>query len=158
MHLFAEAPPKGNYGAAIILARTPGSAVEKAVGWPARAATGVLLPHRMLEYQRSLIAILFLAANAFWFLRRPLTTTAIDPADYRRRTSLWLGLTVVLFMAHSFWVFMFISAAVLLTVGRRDSNPVALYFFLLLMAPPIDRKSTRLNSSHSSPSRMPSSA
>jgi O-antigen ligase len=90
----------------------------------------------MPEYLRALVAILVLAVPALWLLRRPLTTVATDPADYRLRAFLWIFLTLVLFLSHSFWLFVVVVALVLLTVGRRDSNAIGLYFFLLLLAPP----------------------
>ena len=91
----------------------------------------------MPEYLRALIAILFLAGCTLWFLREPLTVAAIHPADYRLRVWLWLGLTAFLFLAHSYWLFMFGAAAALVVAGRRDSNLLGLYFFLLLMSPPL---------------------
>jgi len=91
----------------------------------------------MPYHLRALVAILFLSTLAFWFLRKPLTTFAMAPEDYRRRVALWLGLTVLLFVSHGFWTFIFGTAFVLLTMGRKESNLLALYLFLLLMAPPV---------------------
>ena len=90
----------------------------------------------MAENLRALIAILILSVPVLYYLRRPLTATAIEPSDYKLRMWLWLGLTVVLFVAHSFWLFMITTALALLTLGRNDSNPLGLYFFLLFLAPP----------------------
>src|SRR5436190_138143 len=90
----------------------------------------------MTENIKALIAILILAVPALVYLRKPLTWGAIQPADYRLRAGLWLGLTVTLFLAYSFWLFMLVTTVALVTVGRKDSNPLGLYFFLLFVAPP----------------------
>lgn len=90
----------------------------------------------MNESLRALIVVLALSLPVFWFLRRHITEFATLPADYRLRVGLWLGLTVLLFVGHSFWLFVLGTALVLLTFGRSDSNALGLYFFLLLLAPP----------------------
>jgi hypothetical protein len=90
----------------------------------------------MTENIKALIAILILAVPALVYLHKPLTWGAIQPADYRLRAGLWLGLTVTLFLAYSFWLFMLVTTVALVTVGRKDSNPLGLYFFLVFVAPP----------------------
>ena len=90
----------------------------------------------MTENYRALIAILFLSVPALVYLRKPMTWSAIAPADYRLRAGLWVGLTSALFLVQSFWLFILIAALALLTIGRKDSNPLGLYVFLLFLAPP----------------------
>lgn len=90
----------------------------------------------MTENIKALIAILVLAIPAFIYLRKPLVWAAIAPADYRLRAGLWIGLTAALFLVYSFWLFVLVTTVALLTVGRKDSNPLGLYFFLLFVAPP----------------------
>jgi len=90
----------------------------------------------MPEYLRALVAVLVLSVPVFWFLRKPLTAVAIEPGDYRLRVGLWFFVTLALFLAHSFWLFVAVVGVVLLTVGRLDSNPIGLYLFLMLVAPP----------------------
>src|SRR5436190_9742518 len=90
----------------------------------------------MPEYLRALVAVLVLTVPVFWFLRKPLTAVAIEPDDYRLRVGLWFFITLTLFLAHSFWLFVAVVGVVLLTVGRLDSNPIGLYLFLMLAAPP----------------------
>jgi hypothetical protein len=82
------------------------------------------------------VALLVLTIPVLWFIRKPLTASVIRPADFNLRAGLWVGLTVLLFVAHSFWIFMLGTVLALLTAGRKDSNPLGLYFFLLLLAPP----------------------
>ena len=90
----------------------------------------------MTENIRAFVAILILAIPALVLLRKPLTNAAIAPEDYRLRAGLWLFLTGALFLSFSFWLFALITTASLLTIARRDSNPVGLYCFLLFVAPP----------------------
>lgn len=91
----------------------------------------------MPENIRALVAVLVLALPVLWLLRPQLTHVATLPADYRLRAGLWVALTLALFLAHSFWLFMLLAAAALLVAGRNDSNPIGLYFFLILLAPPL---------------------
>jgi len=90
----------------------------------------------LTENFKALVVILGLAIPTLLYLRRPLTWGAISASDYQLRMGLWIWLTIVLFVAYSFWLFVLITAVTLLTVGRKDSNPLGLYFFLLLLAPP----------------------
>jgi hypothetical protein len=92
--------------------------------------------HILTENYRALIVILGLAIPTFWYLYKPVTASLVAPADYRLRAVLWLVLTAVLFVAQNFWIFVFVTALLLLTAGRKDTNPLGLYFFLLLVAPP----------------------
>ena len=92
----------------------------------------------MAENLRAIVAVLVLAIPTFWYLREPLTAQVITRADYNRRVGMWIALTIVLFVAGNFWLFVLASALVLLTFGRRDSNPLAMYLFLLFVAPPFE--------------------
>ena len=90
----------------------------------------------MGENVRALIVVLGLSIPMLLFLRPHLTAAAMAPQDYKLRAGLWLTLTVALFLANNFWLFVLIVSIAVLTVGRLDSNPLGLYFFLLLLAPP----------------------
>jgi len=90
----------------------------------------------MGESYRALIVLVGLSIPLFLWLRRRITWSVIDADDYKLRAGLWVGLTIVLFLAQSFWLYMLIVAVLLSTVGRRDSDPPGLYFFLLFLAPP----------------------
>lgn len=92
----------------------------------------------MAENYRALVALLVLSIPVLLYLRAPLTAAAVLPADFKLRAGLWLGLTVVLFVAHSFWLFVLVAALALLVLGGADSNRLGLYFFLLLVAPPFE--------------------
>lgn len=90
----------------------------------------------MSEHLRAVVYIVVMAVPVLWWLRTPLTFAAIEPSNYTLRARLWVVLTVALFVAHNFWLFVAVTVVCLLVAGRRDSSPLGLYLFLLLLAPP----------------------
>jgi len=89
----------------------------------------------MPEHFRALIVILFLASVVFLMARRP-ATDLIPLSDYKRRRNLWFLLTVLAFVSHSFWLYLGAGAVILLLAGRREHNPMALFYMLLFLIPP----------------------
>jgi hypothetical protein len=63
----------------------------------------------------------------------------IGEEDFVRRRNTWFAVTCLAFLPGNFWIFAAGSALVLWFAARRDSNPFALYLFVLLAVPPIDR-------------------
>lgn len=90
----------------------------------------------MPEHLRALIVILVLACIVFAFARRP-AAELIPYGDFTRRRNLWLALTVLAFVSHSFWVYAGITAIVLSIARQRERNPLALFFLLLFLIPPV---------------------
>lgn len=88
----------------------------------------------MPEYLRALIVVLLLATTVFAFARRPAGAVMAD-ADFMRRRNLWFGLTLLAFLAHSFWIYALITALLLLNSASREGNRVALFFFLIFLIP-----------------------
>ena len=89
----------------------------------------------MPEHLRALIVILALACIVFAFARRPVID--LTPySDFTRRRNLWLSLSALAFISHSFWLYAAITAIVLTIAQRRERNPLALFFFLLFLIPP----------------------
>lgn len=89
----------------------------------------------MPEHFRALIVILFLASVVFLLARRP-ATDLIPPGDFKRRRNLWFLLTVLAFVSHSFWLYLGAGAVILYLAGRREHNPMALFYMLLFLIPP----------------------
>ena len=88
----------------------------------------------MPEYLRSLLVILALSTAFFSFSGR--ATSAIIGRNYFiARRNLWFGLTAAAFLAHDFWVYTFIAILLLLYTSRRETNPSALFFFVLFALP-----------------------
>ena len=90
----------------------------------------------MPEYVRALLAILVLSLPACWLARAPLCELAIQEADFRIRRNLWLGITIIAFLGHSFWVYAVVTGVALAVAGAKDSNRFGLYLFLLFVVPP----------------------
>ncbi|MDO9450741.1 MAG: hypothetical protein Q7J21_09670 [Rugosibacter sp.] len=91
----------------------------------------------MPEHLKALVVILVLASVVFAFARQPACALAMAPADFARRRNLWFAITVIAFLAHSFWVYVILVGALLLITAKREQNKVGLYFFLLFTVPPI---------------------
>lgn len=89
----------------------------------------------MPEHFRALIVILFLASVVFLLARRP-ATDLIPLGDFKRRRNLWFLVTVLAFVSHSFWLYLGAGAVILFIAGRREHNPMALFYMLLFLIPP----------------------
>jgi hypothetical protein len=57
--------------------------------------------------------------------------------DFSRRRFVWFILTIVSFMSPNFWLYALVAVPMLLWANRTDSNPIALYLFLLHVIPPV---------------------
>lgn len=88
----------------------------------------------MPEHLRALVVILLLAGIVFAISRRPAGDLIAMP-DFTRRRNLWFGLTLLAFLAHSFWIYVLVAGLLLVFVTYREKNPVALYFLLLFVIP-----------------------
>ncbi|MBV4491488.1 O-antigen ligase family protein [Pseudomonas oryzicola] len=89
----------------------------------------------MPEHLRALIVILFLASVVFLLARRP-ASDLIPLRDFKRRRNLWFLLTLLAFFSHSFWLYLGAGAVILYIAGRREHNPMALFYLLLFLIPP----------------------
>ncbi|WP_422418617.1 O-antigen ligase family protein [Pseudomonas sp. GZD-222] len=89
----------------------------------------------MPEHFRALIVILFLASIVFILARRP-ATDLIPYRDFKRRRNLWFAVTLLAFFSHSFWLYAAAMTIMLTLAGRREHNPMALFFLLLFAIPP----------------------
>lgn len=89
----------------------------------------------MPEHLRALVAILLLSSLAFLVARRPATDMVLQSVFTRRR-NLWFGLTILVFLAYSFWVYAFVATIILMIASQREANRLSLYFLLLFLIPP----------------------
>ena len=78
----------------------------------------------MPEHIRALIVILLLATAVFAFAKLPATAVAMDPRDFARRRNLWFAITLIAFLAHNFWIYIVMSAALLLLARSSERNPL----------------------------------
>ena len=91
----------------------------------------------MPEYLRALIVILVLATVVFYFAKAPATAVAISPDDFVRRRNTWFFITLAGFLSQNYWVFAVIVSLLIHSAGKKESNKIALYFFLVLALPQI---------------------
>jgi len=96
------------------------------------------IPHRnqpdMPEHLRTLIVILVLSTVVFAFAHRP-ACSITGTGNFTRRRNLWFALTLAAFLAHNFWVYTFIAILLLIYANLRETNPPALFFFILFALP-----------------------
>ena len=94
----------------------------------------------MPVHLRALIVLLVFAGIVFAMSRRAATEYCIDEADFNRRRNLWFIITCIAFIAHNFWLFIILSAMVILMVRREEHNPLAMYAVIMFAVPPISSK------------------
>jgi len=92
----------------------------------------------MPEHLRTLVVILVLAGGTFALARAPACAAAMKDEDFLRRRNVWFALTLAVFLAHNFWLFVLFAAVLLLLALPAEGNKLALYFFLLFAVPAID--------------------
>ncbi len=89
----------------------------------------------MSPHYNALIVVLGITLIVF-HLAKPLVVNFMAVEDFARRRNIWLGLVVAAFVVSNYWLYVLVAVG-LLTYGlKRDSNPAALYLFLLLAIPP----------------------
>ena len=98
----------------------------------------------MPEHLRALVVILILATTVFAFAKAPACALASTSGDFERRRNLWLAITLTAFLAHNFWIYIVVVAALLLFALPREPNRLAMFFFLLFAVPAIDAEITGL--------------
>jgi O-antigen ligase len=91
----------------------------------------------MPEHLKTLVVILTLAVGVFVLAKGPACARAIADKDFVRRRNVWFALTLTVFLAHNFWLYIIVAAALLTFVRRSDPNTLALYFFVLFAVPSV---------------------
>ena len=88
----------------------------------------------MPESLRVLIVIIVLTTIFFAFAHRSVCAI-LNTADFTRRRNLWFALTLSAFLAYNFWLYTLIAIPLLVFANRHETNPPALFFFVLLAIP-----------------------
>jgi len=91
----------------------------------------------MPEHLRALPVILVLATLVFAFAKAPACATASTATDFERRRNLWFAVVLVAFLAHNFWVYILVAAALLVFAAGKEPNKLAMFFFLVFAVPAI---------------------
>jgi hypothetical protein len=90
----------------------------------------------MLRSIKALIVVLTIAATIFQ-LAKPIAVRFMSGEDFSRRRFVWFVLTAVSFISPNFWLYALVAVPMLLWANRNDSNPIALYLFMLHVIPPV---------------------
>ncbi len=98
----------------------------------------------MPEHLKALVVILILATTVFAFAKAPACALAFTSGDFARRRNLWFAITFTVFLAHNFWIYVFFVVALLLIAQSRETNKLAMFFFVLFAVPAIDAQITGL--------------
>lgn len=84
------------------------------------------------------VVIVTLALSGLTFaIAKPVALQFMNGGDFARRRNIWLLLTAVVFICSSFWLFVLIAAPLLYWGGRKDTNPIAFYLFLMNVIPAV---------------------
>ena len=89
----------------------------------------------MPEVLRALLVVLLIATGVFSISKKLALEGVISVDDFKLRRNLWFFITIVLFLAHNFWIFIALVALVVAYTARANENRLALFFFLLFAAP-----------------------
>ncbi|MEP7301468.1 MAG: O-antigen ligase family protein [Caldimonas sp.] len=81
--------------------------------------------------------VVALVTVAVFAMARPIFLSWMSAEDFALRRNCWLAITAAAFLVPNFWLFMALAAVIVVVAGHRDSNPAALYLFLLLVIPPL---------------------
>lgn len=88
------------------------------------------------EHLRALVVILVVGVTTFAVAARFLDHIGVIREDFVRCRNLWIAVTLVVFLSHSYWLYCLLCAAILLGRTARKVPVVALYCTLIAAAPP----------------------
>lgn len=89
----------------------------------------------MPEHYKALVVVMSITLVMFAIAKR----TALEfmsLADFKRRRNLWFVMLATAFLIPNYWIYVLVAAIGMSYCVRRDSNPAALYMFLLIAMPP----------------------
>jgi O-antigen ligase len=89
----------------------------------------------MPEHLRALIVVL-VVGGAVTYVARPALLQLIDAKTFSRWRVAWVFATLALFLAHNYWLYVLTIGAFALTVARKDTHVLGVYFLLLFVSPP----------------------
>jgi hypothetical protein len=90
----------------------------------------------MDSHYKAFIVVALVTIGVFAFVR-PIFLQWMSPQDFALRRNCWFAITTAAFLVPNFWLFMAVAAVIVAIAASRDSNPAALYLFLLLVIPPL---------------------
>lgn len=68
-------------------------------------------------------------------LAKPVAILFMEEQDFKRRRNAWLILSAAAFLCSNYWLFVLIAAPTLYWGGKKDTNPLAFFLFLMNVIP-----------------------
>ncbi len=90
----------------------------------------------MLMSLKALFVVLVLSTIVFVFAK-PICLRFSSAEDFDRRRAVWYVLTIIGFVSPSFWLYAMVAMPLLWWAGQKDANPVALFFLMAFVIPPV---------------------
>jgi hypothetical protein len=81
--------------------------------------------------------IVMVITLAVFVLAKPLLTRFTRVEEYARRRNTWLALTLAAFLIPNYWAFVAVAIPIICYAVSKESNPAALYLFLMPALPPV---------------------
>lgn len=90
----------------------------------------------MPEYLRALFVILLIAGFTFIFSKKIITPFIFNERFNQWRNA-WLGITLIAFLSHNFWIYILGGGLFIIFVAKREPNKIAFFFVLLFAVPAV---------------------
>ena len=90
-----------------------------------------------MPFHYKALIVVFVLATIVFLLAKPVFASVMSAEDFARRRNTWLVLCAAVFLSPNFWIFFLVAVPTILYAAKQDSNPAALYLFLLLAVPPL---------------------
>ena len=91
----------------------------------------------MPEQYRALAFILTIAFFSFFFLKK-IIEPQNSPNQFKSWRNTWLTITLIAFLANSFWIYIVIAGILLWFIAKKEDNKLALFFAILFAVPMIN--------------------
>ena len=90
-----------------------------------------------MPYILKVLIVVLAIASVILYFGKPIALRFMSEEDFSRRRLVWLVLTTAGFLSPNIWLYALVAVPLLIWIGRKDSNPIALYLLLLHVVPPI---------------------
>jgi len=91
----------------------------------------------MGDKYKAFVVVMAIAFGVF-LIAKPVFLRWMSADDFVLRRNTWLALTTAAFLLPNLWLYMLVAGIIIWFSARRDTNPAALYLFLLLVIPPLE--------------------
>src|SRR5450631_536658 len=82
------------------------------------------------------MVVVLVTALIMFALLKPMFLRFMDPDDFDRRRILWLVQAAAGFLSPNIWIYLLVAVPMLLWAASKDSNPIALWLFVIFVVPP----------------------